>query len=312
MGEIDISFRHLLRKLPGPILQLAFPGHHVESIGPLDSSIDRPRTLTADSCLRVHSGGTDAAIHVEIEREWRPAMQRRLFDYASAATTATRLPVSSILLLLRPGGDPPIGTGVYRIPGIIGDTFVFRYHIVPLWQLDAREQHAQLGLVAAPFIVAMRDADDAFLTTLALEVLDAKELPRADSLDLYDLMRNVAAAILGLDAVRRIFDVETITQHPAVLQLKRDQDAEAEARGRAEGEARGRAEGEARGRAEGEARGRAEATRTALYKVLESRSISLTPALGARIEAEHDSARLQSWLDAALKATAIDDVFGPR
>jgi len=137
MGETDVTFRHLLRGLPGPILRLAFPRRRLEPLGTLDPSVDRTRRLTADNLFRVRNGKTEAAVHVEIEREWRTNISLRLFDYASAAVTATRLPVSSIVVLLRPGGRPPRGTGVYRVPDIGGDAFVFRYHVVPLWRVDA-------------------------------------------------------------------------------------------------------------------------------------------------------------------------------
>jgi hypothetical protein len=114
MGETDITFRHLLRGLPRPILRLAFPRRKLEPLGPLDPSVDRPRQRTADSLFRVRDGNAKAAVHVEIERAWRTNIPRRLFEYASAAVTATRLPVWSIVVLLRPGGRPPRGTGTYR------------------------------------------------------------------------------------------------------------------------------------------------------------------------------------------------------
>jgi len=106
-------------------------------------------------------------VHIEVERDWRPTMADRLFDYASAAVTATRQPVWSVLVLLRPGGHPPEGTGVYQVPGADGDAFVFRFQVVPLWQLDARQMQAQLGPAAAPFCAAMRGADEAFIRELA-------------------------------------------------------------------------------------------------------------------------------------------------
>src|SRR5215510_5816162 len=121
MGETDITFRRLLRALPRPILQLAFPRRGLEPLGPLDPSVDRSRQLTADHLFRVRDRTTEAAVHVEVEREWRPEIPRRLFEYASAAVTATQLPVWSVVVLVRRGEPPPRGAGVYRIPGIGGD-----------------------------------------------------------------------------------------------------------------------------------------------------------------------------------------------
>jgi len=68
-----------------------------------------------------------------------------------------------VVVLLRPGGSPPTDIGVYRIPGVGGDAFTFRYHVVPLWRLDARQMRAELGLEGAPFCAAMHGADEAFI-----------------------------------------------------------------------------------------------------------------------------------------------------
>jgi hypothetical protein len=171
MGEIDVTFRRLLRGLPRPLLRLAFPDRRLEPVGPpLDPSLDRSRPRTADNLFRVRDGSAEAAVHVEVERGWRPELPQRLFEYASAAVVATALPVYSVVVLLRPGGRPPRGTGVYRIPGIGGDSFVFRYHVVSLWRLDARRMRDQLGIEGAPFCAAMRGADEALVLSLANEV----------------------------------------------------------------------------------------------------------------------------------------------
>jgi hypothetical protein len=155
MGELDVTFRKVLRDLPQSVLRLTFPCHPIEPAGTFDSSVDRARQRTSDGLFRVRDLEGEAAVHVEIEREWRSDIASRLFDYASNAAIGTQLPVWSVVLLLRPGGAPPQGIGVYRIRGIDGDAFVFRYHVVPLWQLDARAMLRQLGLIGAPLCVAM-------------------------------------------------------------------------------------------------------------------------------------------------------------
>lgn len=130
MGEMGVTFRHLLRGLPRPILRLAFWHRALGPAGPLDPSVDRPRQRTTDNLLRIRDGGAETAVHVEIERAWRAEIPRPLFD-ASAVITATRLPVWSVVVLLRPGGRSPRSTGVYRVPGARGDALVYRYQVVP-------------------------------------------------------------------------------------------------------------------------------------------------------------------------------------
>ena len=296
MGETDVTFRHLLRGLPRPLLQLAFPRRKLEPLGPLDPSVDRPRQRTTDNFFRVRHGKTEVAVHVEIERDWRTKIPARLFDYASAAVTATQLPVSSVVVLLRPGGRPPSGTGVYRVPGIGADTFVFRYRVVPLWRLDAARMRAQLGPAGAPFCVAMRGADEGFIRSLADEVLTDRRLADRDRQRTIELLFVVSAAILGIETARRIIHVESIMQDPNVQQLIHDW------------EDKGRTEGRVEGRAEG----LATEARVMLHRVLAARKFPVTPDVRARIDGESDVARIESWLDAAVTAGAIGDVFRDR
>jgi hypothetical protein len=95
--------------------------------------------------------------------------------------------------------------------------------------------------------------------------------------------------------------VESIIQDPNVQELIR----EWEDKGRSEGRAEGRAEGRTEGRSEG----RADEARSLLLKVLAARSLPVPPGVRARIDREPDLGRLESWLEAAVTATAIGDVF---
>jgi hypothetical protein len=279
----------LLRALPRPILQLAFPGRQIEPLGPLDPSVDRSRQLTTDNLFRVRDHTVEAAVHVEVEREWRPELPRRLFEYATAAMTATRLPVGTVLVLVRRGEPPPQGIGVYRVPGIEGDAVVFRYHVVPLWQLDARQMKAELGLSGAPFCAAMRGADEKFVSALADEVRSDRTLAESDRTSTMQLLLLVSAAILGSDAARRIFHMESLIQDPSVQALI--------------------AEWEDKGLAKGRAEGHVEGLRVALYRVLSARSFQVTSDVQVRIDREPDAARIEVWLDAAVTAGSIGDVF---
>jgi hypothetical protein len=59
----------------------------------------------------------------------------------------------------------------------------------------------------------------------------------------------------------------------------------------------------------GRAEGRAEEARMLLYRVLALRSLPVTPDVQARIGGEPDVTRLEAWLEAAVIAGAIGDVF---
>lgn len=75
------------------------------------------------------------------------------------------------------------------------------------------------------------------------------------------------------------------------------------------GRAMARAEARAELHAMAYAQGRIEEARMVLHVVLAARSLSVTPSACVRIGGERDLARLESWLQAAVLAGSIDDVF---
>ena len=180
-------------------------------------------------------------------------------------------------------------TNAAPIPGIGGDAFVFRYHLVPRWRLDARRMRKQLGLEGAPFCAAMRGADEAFVRELADDVRTDRGLAKRDRQSAMQWLYVVSAAILGSDTARRIFHVESIIQDPNVQELI--------------------AEWEGKGREQGREQGRASEARLLLHWVLAARSFPMTQDVRSRIDGEPDVTRLESWLEAAVTATSIGEVF---
>ena len=286
MGETDVTFRRLLRESPRPFLQLAFPHRRVEPHGPpLDASVDRWRQRTVDNLFRIRDGDAEAAVHVELERDWRPDLPRRLFEYASAAVVGTGLPVWSVVVLMRPGGQPPDERGEYQVPGADEYAFSFRYRVVPLWQLDARQMREELGIEGAPFCVAMSGADEPFIESLVTQALTEPGLSGHERRTTVGLLYIVTAAILGSEAARRIFHMDWLMQDPNVQELMQEWEDK------------------------GRAKEHVAVTRTHLYRVLAARSLPVTPEVRARIDAELDEARLEAWHEAAFTAASIDDVF---
>jgi hypothetical protein len=139
----------------------------------------------------------------------------------------------------------------------------------------------------------MRGVDEAFVHSLAAEVRTVPGLSERERQTTIDLLYVVTAAILGCETARRLFHMESIIQDPNVQELMR------------EWEDKGRVKGLVKGRLEG----RALEARSLLYKVLAARSFLVPPDVAARIDAEHDLARLESWLEAAVTAAMIGDVF---
>jgi hypothetical protein len=131
----------------------------------------------------------------------------------------------------------------------------------------------------------MRGADEGFVRSLADEVRTDRSLSKRDRQSTMQLLYVVSAAILGSDTARRIFHVESIMQDPNVQELI--------------------SEWEDKGRVEG----RAAEARLLLHKVLMARSFPVTPDVRARIDGEPDVARIEAWLEAAVTAGALGDVF---
>ncbi len=159
---------------------------------------------------------------------------------------------------------------------------------------------AHLGIRGAPFCVAMRGADEAFVRELADEVRTDRRLSRRDRQSTMQLLYVVTAAIFGSETAGRIFHVESIMQDPNVRELIN------------EWEDKGRAKGLAQGLTKGRAEGRAEEARVLLRKVLAARSLRVPSGVRARIDSEPDVTRLESWLEAAVTAGTIGDVFHDR
>ena len=147
----------------------------------------------------------------------------------------------------------------------------------------------ELGLEAAPFYVVMHGADEDFVAGLAEEVVMSPTLAPPDRKSTVNLLLMTAAAILGSEVARRILHMESIIQDPNVQELIR--------------------EWEDKGRAEGRVEGCVETARSLLLRVLNVRSLPVTPDVRARIDAEHDAARLARWAEAAVTAATLGDVF---
>ncbi len=91
-----------------------------------------------------------------------------------------------------------------------------------------------------------------------------------------------------------VMNANAIPESPAFRALRMELEAIAEARGRADGEARGRAEGAKR----------------ALLTVLAARGLALSPEQRAQIETCIDMPTLDQWLERAVSAVSVDDLFG--
>jgi hypothetical protein len=80
--------------------------------------------------------------------------------------------------------------------------------------------------------------------------------------------------------------------------------------GRAAGRAEGKVEGKVEGKAEGKVEGKVEAIMKALWMVLRARKLEPTEEQRARIERCRNPRQLERWLQKALLATRMGEIFG--
>src|SRR4051794_35639649 len=91
-----------------PLGMLRFLGLAGKSAEPFDADLS---TISpqADYILRV--GNPDYLAHIEFQASYKPEMGRRMLLYAAVAHYNHRLPVESVLVLLRKEADGPAITG---------------------------------------------------------------------------------------------------------------------------------------------------------------------------------------------------------
>ena len=277
--------------MPESALRLAFPRGRFRVVGPAtEASVDRPRQLTTDKLFVVREGRRELMLHMEVEHKWRPTLPLRLFDYASAAHVLTRRPIITVVLLLARGGRPPRSPATYQVPGAGASSLTFRYHVVALASCDAQVMKRRLPPEGWPLLVAMRGGGTPrSIRALADEIVRHPSLAGSRRDDTLQLLFMVTAAMLGPEAARSLLVMESIIQSPGVQELIRQFREE--------------------GRTEGREEGREEEARAALFRVLSRRGFALDDEARRRIEAERDLARLEAWLDSAVTAEAVDDVF---
>jgi hypothetical protein len=118
------------------------------------------------------------------------------------------------------------------------------------------------------------------------------------------LLAEFTEAGLGQTAGQQIWRALMTTQaYPYVSQLR--------SQGREEGRQEGRAEGREEGREEGRAEGQAEARAEYIVRILDRRGIRVPQEAREQILSCTDIATLDSWLDRALTAVAVSDLFAP-
>ena len=119
---------------------------------------DLATTVQADRLFRVN-GPRPAVVHLELESSGHLGRPPGLLRYNVLAHFATRLPVHSVILLLRSGANSTDLTGEFELNGADGRPYlVFRYQVVRLWQ-EGVEPLLNAGRGLAPLALLTDEAE---------------------------------------------------------------------------------------------------------------------------------------------------------
>lgn len=211
-------------------------------------------TAEADRILRVEADVPYLA-HIEFQSSYETDMDERILRYNVLIYHRHRIPVQSVVVLLRPQADGPeiSGTAGYRIANSSG-LLSFQYHVVRVWEKPVEEVLAG-GLATLP-LAPLADVSLEALPEVVrhMEARMDREAPPGEAGILwtatYLLMglryeRAVIHQLLrGVRGMKESTTYREILEEGEILGLKR---------GLREGEARGLVQGKAAGRAEGKA-----------------------------------------------------------
>lgn len=148
-------------------------------VTPLDT--DLSANFQADRLFRLERDPVEA-IHLELESSGHLGIPDRLLRYNVFATNAQRLPVFTVVILLRPAANATDLTSVLQRQYPDGtDYLMFRYTVIRLWEeSSARLLNAGPGL--APLAMLTNDAAGQLEETL-VEVhtrLEQANIPRSE------------------------------------------------------------------------------------------------------------------------------------
>jgi hypothetical protein len=247
---------------------------------------DRPsKDFQPDTVITV--GPPQAPVHgiiVEIQQDKSQAKRRQLPRYAAALWLLLRCPVT--VLCVCPDPDvaayyaEPIPT---ELPGFVFRAAVLGPGHVPVIT-DAEEVAARPELAAMAVMMHGRRRPVAEAFVGALELLKPEHAPQY-----YEYAYGMAAP-----AVRRILEeLMSSASWPVYSPFAREHYGRGKDEGLAEGRAEGRAEGEAQ----------------AILRVLAARRIEVPEDARVRIRECTDQRQLDTWLDRALVAMAVTDLF---
>jgi predicted transposase YdaD len=239
----------------------------------------------ADKVVRVE-GSAPRLVHVELQSGYDPTLPARMLQYGVLLHRRHRLPVASVVVLLRRQADGPALSGRLDLAWQGEPYLTFAYRVVRAWALPVEAVLAG-GLGTLP-LAPLADVAQAQLPTL---------LRRMD-----DRFRAEAAP-------REVNDLWTATYVLAALRYREEVLRMIESLRRAMRDSWAYQEIVEEGRVEGLAEGRAEGARLTLLRIGTRRLGQPNPEAVAALEAIRDVERIERMAERVLDAATWAEVL---
>ncbi len=252
-------------------------------------------------------------IQIEVEAEFRRAMDERAFAYYLHLRLKYRLPLVTIVLFLR-GGRKSIQ--IREVRDRVGDLEVCQFRYLAFCLRPSRaEDFVNRPQALAPAFAAMMTSEwdpvEKKLRCLRaisrVEVDDARRYVLAKIVDVYVQLSDTEAERFAVEVAQEsneeVRDM-VITWEDALAASKTEGIVE----GKAEGIVEGKAEGIVEGKAEGIVEGKVEAARNYILRILQRRLSSVPSSVETRLRAIDSLERLEEILDQAIIARSVDEL----
>jgi len=253
---------------------------------------DLSTTLQPDKLFRV-DGPSPAVLHLELEVNSRLGIPLDLLRYNVVTHHLLRIPVHSVLVLLRPKANASDQTGEWLVPGADGRTYLtFRYSIVRVWQ-ESMETFLRGGVTISPLAVVTNEA--AADVEAAYRTVD-RHLRHSNLPEHVRKKLMGTAVILGglrydKDQLREInMSLGSILRESSIVVDFME-------------------ESKAEGKAEGMAEGKEEALRSLILRLGRRRLGPMEPEIEALLIGIDDVSRLERISDHLFDAASWDDLL---
>jgi hypothetical protein len=231
----DATVKELIEE-DAPSWAQAFGSARAQRVSLIDADVSTV-TAAADKVLRVEGDGGPWLLDIEPEARYAADAPDRLLLYSTILRQRHRLPVRSVLLLLRREANASNLTGLLEVRADEGDEqpyLTFRYQVVRLWQQPLAPLLAG-GLGPLPLAVLTDEA----ASDLSGVVKRIDERLRTEAPpERADKMRTATFLLLGLrydvavadQLFREITNMEESSTYQMILSRGRDQGRTQEAR----------------------------------------------------------------------------------